>query len=265
MAPPARRSVVAIVVVSVVTVFAARYARSDEQPAPPLVRYQDDGLTVRVTDAPLSEVLQELSRQSGAQIRGDLREARTVSVDFEKVPLAQALARLLPDQNFALVYGKNGRLERIRLIGGAGDSTSLTVAVAPVKESTQEPSDALARLTELIERHPPVAVDGVVADAVGSGKATLRQLIDLSLHHDDESVRTEALHAGLATLDREPDFRAAVMDEFKKVDSGVLTAMLRGSGSDHAEDTAVQMFGSGSSPDVRLKLSSIVQRLRAGL
>ena len=263
MAPPARRRIVAIVVVSTVTMFAARYARSDEQPAPPLVQYQDDGLTVRVTDAPLSEVLQELSRQSGAEIRGDLREARTVSVDFEKVPLPQALARLLPDQNFALVYGKNGRLERIRLIGGAGDSTSLTVAA--VKESTQEPSDALARLTELIERHPPVAVDGVVANALGSEKATLRQLIELSLHHDDEGVRTEALHAGLATLDREPDFRAAVMDEFKKVDSGVLTAMLRGSGSDHAEDAAVQMFGSGSSPDVRLKLSSIVQRLRAGL
>jgi hypothetical protein len=264
MAPPARRRVVAVVVVSAVTMLAARYAGGDEQPTPRVVRYQDDGLTVRVTDVPLSDVLQELSRQSGAEIRGDLREARTVTVDFEKVPLPQALARLLPDQNFALVYGKNGRLERIRLIGGTADSTALTVAVAPVSPP-EEPSDPLARLTDLIERHPPVPVDGVLANALGSGRATLDQLIDLSLHDEDESVRTEALHAGLATLDREPDFRAAVIEEFKKIDSGVLTAMLRGSGSDHAEDAAMQMFGSGGSPDVRLKLSSIVQRLRAGL
>ena len=265
MAPPAQRSVVAIVVVSVVTVLAARYAGSDDQPAPRLVQYQDDGLTVHVTDVPLPEVLEELSRQSGAEIRGELREARTVSVDFEKVPLAQALARLLPEQNFALVYGKNGRLERIRLIGGTGEPTSFTVAVAPVKTPVQETSDPLAKLAELIDRHPPVPVDGVLADAVGSGRATLRQLIDLTLHDDDESVRAEAMRTGLATLDGEPDFRSAVMEQVTKLDSSVLTAVLRGSGSEHAEDAATQMFDRGGSPDLKLKLASIVQRLRAGL
>lgn len=261
MALPALRCAVAVVAVSVVTMFGAGYAVGNEQPAPRLVQYQDDGLTVRVTDVPLSEVLEELSRQSGAEIRGEPREARTVSFDFEKVPLAQALARLLPEQNFALVYGKNGRLERIRLIGGTGEATVFTAAVAPVQES----SDPLAKLTELIDHHPPVPVDGVVADAVGSGSATLRQLIDLSLHDDDESVRAEAMRAGLATLDREPDFRSNVVEQLTKVDSGVLTAVLRRSGSDHAEDAAMQVFDRGGSPDLKLKLSSIVQRLRAGL
>jgi hypothetical protein len=259
------RCLTAAAAISTATILAGRNAVSADEPAPRLVRYQDDALTVRVTDMPLTEVLDELNRQSGAEIRGEPREARNVQADFENVPLAQALARLLPDQNFALVYGKGGRLERIRLIGGTGEPTAFRVAVAPVKPSAQEPSDALGRLTELIDHHPPVAVDGALADAVGSGRATLRQLIDLSLHHEDESVRAEAMRVGMATLDREPDFRSAVMGELHKVDSSVLTAVLRGSGSDHAEDVAMQVLDLGGSPDFRLMLSSVVQRLRAGL
>ena len=112
-------------------------APAAEDAAARVILYTRDTLTVRVTGVPTSEVLEELSRQSGADIRGQVREPRD-----------------------------------------------------PFPGS----------LPALIDRHPPVAVAGALADAIGSPSATLRQLIDLSLHHEDPAVRAEALRTGVATL-----------------------------------------------------------------
>src|SRR2546425_10340809 len=96
-----------------------RNARAAEDAPAPLIRYSNDALTVRLSGVPNSEVLEELARQSDAEIRGQLREPREVTADFDSVPLPEALARLLGEQNFALVYGKGGRLKAVRLLGGS--------------------------------------------------------------------------------------------------------------------------------------------------
>src|SRR2546427_8197190 len=191
-----------------------RNARAAEDAPAPLIRYSNDALTVRLSGVPNSEILEELARQSGAEIRGQVREAREVTADFQSVPLPEALARLLGEQDFALVYGKGGRLKAVRLLGGsrAGAPTSPTVpptaAVAPFPGS----------LPELIDRHPPVPVAGQLADALGAQSATLRQLLELSLHHEDPAVRTEALRTGIATIEKEPALRAAVISELSNAD-----------------------------------------------
>lgn len=258
-----RRALIAGLAISIATTLAAHPAWSADEPAPAQVLYQDDALSIHVTGVPLSEILDEVARQSGAKIRGQPREARDVQADFDSVPLPQALARLLPDQNFALVYGISGCLERIRLIGGTAEPAA--IAVVPARVPKPPSVSWLGRLSELIDHHPPVAVDGVLADAVGSGKASLRELIELSLYHDDEAVRAEAVRVGMATLDGEPDFRSAVMEELSGVDSGVLTALLRDSGSDHAEDVAMHVLDRGALPELKVKASAVVQRIRAGL
>ena len=240
-----------------------RNARAAEDAPAPLIRYSNDALTVRLSAVPNSEILEELARQSGAEIRGQVREPREVTADFESVPLPEALTRLLGEQTFALVYGKGGRLKAVRLLGG-----SQTVAEASAKPTGTTLAAAAATfpgsLAELIDRHPPVPVAGQLADALGAQSATLRQLLDLSLHHGDPAVRAEAVRTGMAAVEAEPALRNAVIRELNNADNAFLSNLLRASASEQAEDVAMQVLRDAVMPEIRVKASSVLQRLRAG-
>src|SRR5438552_756326 len=109
-----RRMAVGIVLAATLT----GGARAGEDAPARVILYTRDTLTVRVAGVSNSEILEELSRQSGADIRGQVGEPREVTADFDSLPLPEALAHLLGEQNFALVYGKGGRLKAVRLLGG---------------------------------------------------------------------------------------------------------------------------------------------------
>ena len=236
-------------------------ARAAEDAPARVILYTRDALTVRVIGAPNSEILEELSRQSGADIRGQVRDPRDVTADFDSVPLPEALARLLGEQNFALVYGKGGRLKAIRLLGG-----SEQIAGSPPSSAPSGPGRPPfpGSLPALIDRHPPVPVAGALADAIGSPSATLRQLIDLSLHHEDPAVRAEAMRTGIGTLDGDPELRSAVISELETADSVLLTSLLRTAASERSEEIATQVLRDTRFPEIRLKASSVLQRLRSG-
>jgi len=259
---PVRRA--ALGAIGLTVVLSSRCLNAAESP-PPFIQYGNDMLTVRLREVPVSEVLQEIAGQSGAQIRGSIREPRQVTADFQAVPLAEALSRLLGDQNFALVYGKGGRLKAVRLLGGgevvveAGSSPPSTAA-PPVAERQPFPGS----LPELIDRHPPVPVDGQVAAALGSRSATLRQLLELSLHSDDASVRAEAMRTGIAAVEAEPDLRSAVVSELQSADVALLTSMLRGAVNERAEGVVTQVLENARMADIRVKASAVLQRLRTG-
>ena len=240
-----------------------RNARAAEDAPAPLIRYSNDALTVRLSGVPNSEILEELARQSGAEIRGQVREAREVTADFESVPLPEALARLLGEQTFALVYGKGGRLKAVRLLGG---SQEVAETSAPPAGATPPAAAATfpGSLAELIDRHPPVPVAGQLADALGAQSATLRQLLDLSLHHGDPAVRAEAVRTGMAAVEAEPALRNAVIRELNNADNAFLSDLLRASASEQAEDVAMQVLRDAVMPEIRVKASSVLQRLRAG-
>ena len=82
-----------------------------------VIAYDADRVTVHAKRAPLADVVREIGRQSGAEIVGDVRKPRDVSQDFERVPLVDALARLLREQNFTVRYGPEGKLRAIDLLG----------------------------------------------------------------------------------------------------------------------------------------------------
>ncbi len=81
-----------------------------------VIAYDADRVTVHAKRAPLADVVREIGRQSGAEIVGDVRKPRDVSQDFERVPLVDALVRLLREQNFTLRYGPEGKLRTIGLL-----------------------------------------------------------------------------------------------------------------------------------------------------
>jgi hypothetical protein len=81
------------------------------------VAYEGDRITVHVERVPLGNIVREIGRQSGAEVVGDVRKPRDVSQNFDRVPLVDALGRLLAEQNFTLRYGPEGRLRTIDLLG----------------------------------------------------------------------------------------------------------------------------------------------------
>jgi hypothetical protein len=94
-----------------------------------LVRYEDGQLTVDVLDMPLEDLLMEVGHQSGARVRVEGLEKRTVTDAFTRLSLDAALRRLVRGKNFSLVYAekrdKTGkavgtRLKELTVYGGRG-------------------------------------------------------------------------------------------------------------------------------------------------
>lgn len=228
------------------------------------IKYGNDVLTVHLVNVPVSGILQELAVQGGVEIRGHVREPRDVTADFNSVPLPEALARLLRDQNFALVYGQGGRLKAVRLLGGPQ-----LAAEAPAPPPSTVPLAAPrtpfpGSLEQLIDRHPAIPVTGALADALASQSATLRQLVGLTLHHPDATVRAEALRTGIETLEAEPELFSPVVTALNDADSALVASLLRASAGEHAEVVARQVLREARAAQIRLKASSVLQRLGSG-
>ena len=231
---------------------------AEEAPAH-VVRYQDDVLTVRLRAIPVADVLQDLAAQSGAEVRGKVRDPREVTAEFDSVPLPEALSRLLGDQGFALVYESGGRLKAVRLLGNDGVSVQASAAIVP-GERPPFPGP----LPALIARHGAVQVTGAVADALQSNFASLPQLLDLSLHNADATVRAEALRTGLAAVEADRELYVAVVAELDHVDSAALANMLRAAAGEHADELATSVSKGPHAAKFRLKASSVLQRLQQG-
>ena len=249
------RRVTRAAIVLAVALVGPTLAAEDER----VIRYADDALTVRLTKAPLSEVLDEVARQSGAEVHGELRAPHDVTAEFEAVPLPEALHRLLGDQNFALVYGTGGRLRVVKLLG-TQTAGAMPVTAAPPPPSTVPP----ANLAQLVAGHAPIPIAGRLAEVVGGPTATLPQLFDLGVHNEDGQVRSEALRAVVSTLDVDPTLRSALIGQMNTMDDGALSALLRNAAGEHAEEVAMHVLSSARASEIRVKASMVLQRLRAG-
>jgi hypothetical protein len=85
--------------------------------ASPLLAYREERLSVSLQRVPLADVMAMFARESGVEIDGEFDGTREVTHRFDGVPIAQALDRLLGDQNFTLTYAEDGRLRRLQLHG----------------------------------------------------------------------------------------------------------------------------------------------------
>jgi len=238
----------------------AGMARADER----VIQYEKDALTVHLTNVPVAEVLDEVARQSGAQIRGQVRSDRDVTAQFDAVPLPEALHRLLGDQNFALVYGDAGKLKSVRLLGGTpGEAAAAPGAAVPVMPAVPPPPSSQG-LANLVANHAPVPVSGRLAQTVGGPNATLQQLFEIGTRNEDSSLRSDAIRTMVSTLETDPALRAAAIGELGTIDDGALSAILRGAAGEHAEEVAMQVLTQARASEIRVKASSVLQRLRAG-
>jgi hypothetical protein len=236
-------------------------ARAPRQEKPAwVIRYDEDedAVSVHVDDAAVGEVLEEIGRQAGAAIRGELRDARQISVEFEDVPTADALHRLLGKQNFMLVYDDHDRLHAVELLGGAQERT--VEASAPRPEPATSPPASLDAMLGMVQRHAPVALWGDLATALRADVMPLRLLIENGLHHEDQSVRAAAMRASVEAFEADPELRAAAVSALAGMEEKKLAEMVQAAAGEHAEE-ALFYVATRASGDLRIKAANVLERL----
>jgi hypothetical protein len=235
-----------------VLVAAVRAETSPER----VIRYEKDALTVHAVGVPVLEVLAEIGRQSGAEIRGMARDAREVTAQFDAVPLPQALYRLLGDQNYALIYGSGGKLRTLRLLGGSGEEV---VLAAPAPVTAARPVTDLA---PILDRQ--VAVTGPVADALKSPMVTIKQITDLWLQTEDTTLRDESAASGIKAMEAENDMRNSVVDFTQSHSDVELAQLLRDLAGSRAEELAAFVLSQTRVTELHMKAAAVLSVLQSG-
>src|SRR5262249_40764501 len=101
-------------------------------------------------------------------------------------------------------------------------------------------------------------------EILGGPTAGLPQIAQLAVHHDDPTVRSEAVRTVVTTLEVDPTLRAALVERLNATDDTQLSTMLRGAAGDRAEEVAMQILTQAHAAEIRVKASSVLQKLRAG-
>jgi hypothetical protein len=214
-----------------------------------------DKLTVRVTDVQVDEILQAITVPSKAEIKGAVKEARAVTIDFADVPLQDGIGRLLGDQNFVLTYREDGSLRAITLLGAPIEESA---EARIVKNATQP---AMLSPTDVMQRSVPIS--GRLQQLIGQPTATMQQLMDISLHEENADLRAEAVRTGMQAIDTAPDLRATVVKSLRGTDDVVLTNLLRNMAQDRANEIVSQMAATSRTPEIRTRGMRLLRSLTA--
>ena len=256
--------------------FAASWAPNDRARAgdePRVIEYHNDRVTVRVHGVPVREILEEIARQGGADIRGEVRRPRAVSVEFEDILLTDALGRLLGEQNFTLTYDDTGGLRAVELLGGPEAAVAKHDENAPGTKAgdkkwkwppTEEARHALENLETFARRPDPIRVTGRLADALGTKTPTVGQLIEASSHHEDPRVQERAIITVLRTLESDPQTRSALVTAIDAFEDQRLLTVVNETARDpeHAELFVARIARSAQQSEIRTRAGAVLQQLR---
>jgi hypothetical protein len=176
---------------------------------PGQIALQDGKLTAHLTAAPLHQVMEEVSRLSGAQVRWlSSQEEKLVSVEFHALPFPEALRRILGETNFLLFYVSEGM------------NTKLTQIWISSKEIGREPSEFIhlpasqrENTTERQAAPDAMSVDTLIQTAVSALDPFVRvEAIARLGEHAPADPKVEGILSHLASNDSSPQVRAAASE-----------------------------------------------------
>jgi hypothetical protein len=229
--------------------------------APPRdISLHGDKLTVRVTDVQVEEVLKAITAPSNAEIKGTVKESRTITIDFAEVPIQDGLGRILGDQNFVLTYREGGALKAITLLGTPLEESAEARIVKNAAGTTTTTQPSLSP-GEIMQRSVPIS--GKLQQVLGQPTATMQQLMDISIHEENAGLRTEAIRAGMQAIDNAPDLRSSVLKSLEGADDGVLASMLRNVAQGRANEIISQVAATSRTPEIRTRGMQILRNLNA--
>ena len=191
-------------------------------PLPKQIALQDGKLTAQIVVAPLRQVMEEMSRLSGARVRWLSSEAeeKPVSVEFTALPLPEALRRILGEMNFLLFYTSTGNSVKLTEIWissviGGGQLGRLPPPASQVKAPPPIP-DSVSQSEEAVDRQAEFAampLDTLIQTAVSMADPSLRiEAIGHLGGRAPEDPKVEAILSQLASNDSNPQVRAAASE-----------------------------------------------------
>jgi hypothetical protein len=116
---------------------------------PAVLTLQDGKLTAHISSLPLHQVMEEVSRLSGAEVLWlGQEEEEQISAEFSAIPLAEALRQLLGEKNFMLFYvgaGQETRLAQIWISSHIPTVAQSVLAAQPAPPTADDlaPPDVL--------------------------------------------------------------------------------------------------------------------------
>jgi hypothetical protein len=234
-----------------------------DEPAPPKIEYRDDRLTLRVENTPVGDVLEEIRRQSGAELRGQVPDAK-VSVQFDAVPLKDALPRLL-GENFTLTYAEDGRLKAIELKGGPGAPTAPPVATAGTAAddpANQPTPPKWMKVYHTFENRDRVPVQGKLAELFGKDQANWDLLMNTAIGYEDARLRAQAMRAALAALEANSELRDAAAGALGDMSDAELAAFARHNCKHMAESFVKSVARETNNREWRARAGAVLRQLR---
>ena len=172
---------------------------------PRLVRIANNLLTVKVHDASVEELIEEIARQSGLNIVWYGTISERITLDFQGLALDQALARILRRHSFALASAQGGegegtaaRPRKLWIIPKGAEGSPPQAAAANESEREDVLQDESLDITLLIaalrsedswEREEAVEALGEI------GGPESAQFLGVALTDEDEDVRQAAIAA----------------------------------------------------------------------
>jgi hypothetical protein len=222
------------------------------------VEYADGRLTAQLENADLVEVLREVARQSGLEIRGMPAEAAPVSVTLDDEPLADALPRLLAGQSFMLTYGTTG-LKGVKLLNGS-DLTPWVIPAGVPGWTDPEPTEETGSLAA---SHRLVAIGGRLARAMGAEQTSFSEITAVALQSPDARVRADALRIALRILSDEPELQGDLVRTLDGFDDAALARWLERTAGEHAPEVARRAAKSAGSGPIRQRAAAVERILTA--
>lgn len=242
------------------------------------VHYEENLLTVRCRDAPTSTVLEELREQSGAEFDTERLEDQLLTLDFSRMPLHEALRRVMPRQNYLATYKAVSRstpdgltmrttLARLEVTGHAG-------VHAPVESRTDAPDGesqiaaqssreatlaARALYGSVLSLPADVESDGRLKDAIPSDGASVFDVFDAAFANPDAEVREEAA-AALARI-LEAHAGEVALPAGDKRSATQMASVLRQVAGGNAEEFLAVLLRSLQDPHLRSQAEAIREAL----
>lgn len=223
---------------------------------PHLVWFADGCLTVKAQDVPLGELIDEIAKKSGVTVAKHVALDRRVSLEFHRLPLEQALRRILRHRSFVLEYaepvpGQPSAVARVRTLSilpqGHERYSAKAAAVRPMTSGPSE-ADVTARIWELqaaLASGDAQTREEAVVELGESERAEAVGPLSLALADANEDIREAAVfsltdiggaHAAkaldIALADRDPRVREAAVDALGEIGGEVAIALLERALSD---------------------------------
>jgi hypothetical protein len=226
---------------------------------PPQVTFKDDTVTAKLQDAAPAEVVDAIAKQSGAEIRGEVRNTHALSMQLDREPVKQALERILGDQNFDLVYGTDGRLQRIEL-RGTRQAALAKPGTAKTPEELEQQKVAIYHL--FFQDREPIPVDKRVRAVAGKDTIGWDYLVNTAYGDPDPRVRREAVRSAMKAFERDPDLRDGVLDVTRGMSDADLAAWARATCYQNADDFVRDIARESDIPEMRTRARDVLRLLR---